>query len=108
MAGEWRNFSAQEPTAALHGVRPSSSFIHPLLPGHSFPKYSPASLFAQPIMGDVDREKTSLAWPSLATDPLGQDRPPQPAPLVRPNSGGKPGLRTQRQPKKKVWAKGYI
>lgn len=79
MVGEWRNSSAQEPTVALYGARPSSSFIHSLSPGHSFPKYSLASLFAQPVMGDVDREKAGLAWSSPATDPLGQDRPPQPA-----------------------------
>lgn len=79
MAGEWRNSSAQEPTAALHGAKPSSSFIYPLLPGHSFPKYSLAFLFAQPVMVDIDREKAGLAWPNPATDPLGQDRPPQPA-----------------------------
>lgn len=63
MTEEWKNSSAQEPTAALHGVRPPPSIICSLSPGHSFPKHSLAPS-AYPVLGGVDRER-KRAWPGL-------------------------------------------
>lgn len=112
MAGEWRNSSAQEPTVALHGARPSSFTTLPLSPGHSFPKHSLASLLAQPVLGDVDTQRKQ-AWPGQVlqlTSRLGTEVRMSPTAsllTVRLEWLGRPGLRTHRQPKKKVWAKGY-
>lgn len=60
------------------------------------------------MLGDVDTERKQ-AWPSPATDLDTEVRicPTASLPTFRPEWLGKPGLRVQRLPKKKLWAKRY-